>query len=106
MIAGSLVNAVLDLFRKDEEPVAQYDLADDDLATTGSARRTAKKAARSSAFFSAITTLILNEVRKQAIEYARRELRNRIPNARGASASTYRYDSSGRSENGDHRDVA
>lgn len=85
-VIGSLVNAVLDIFRKDDDSSEEIDDSEL-LTTTSSAKKVAKKEARSSAVLSALTTIVVNEIRKAAINYAKQELRSRMTQSQARVAS-------------------
>lgn len=86
MVVTSLLNAVADLFRKDK---VEEDLDDEPiLMDQQTTKKIAKKQATSSAFVSAVVTLLMNELRKMAIDYAKRELRTRLSAYNGARPSS------------------
>jgi hypothetical protein len=87
-LLSSLSNAVLDIFRKDEPDLNEYDQDGRLVMSENETRTVAKKEATTSALVSTIATIVLNELRKMAIEYAKKELRTRLVDGRYRTART------------------
>jgi hypothetical protein len=78
MIAGSLLNAVVDLFRKDDDDDRYDDSQRYEMTTVAEERQQGARQSMVSALISALTTMAVAEIRRYAMEYARKELRSRL----------------------------
>ena len=96
-VTGSLLNALMDLFRHDkpEEEVVALDV--------GESRRDSVTAA----LISAVTSMVIGEVRGYAMNYARNKLRERLDLGRQHIETRINSSRSGSSDNdGNHKSVA
>ncbi len=76
-IISSLANAAIDLLRKDS---AEQPDSEKHLMRTDSMTKVGQKQNGFLVFSSAVATIIINEMRKSAVHYAKRELREQIAN--------------------------
>lgn len=95
LVLASLINAIMDLTRKDS---ADGQRQDSRMKTFMHDKvESVKQQATLSGLLSAVATVVMNEARKSAVEYARREMRARLLDKRAGARISH---------NGDNRYIA